>query len=93
MQRARVANTTLLTGARADHSKSLLIRPGPSARQVVNVPSGKQRHPAGLWSFCAIKKHTKCKEDSHIKLGLGLRVKCNHPWWFGCNINNIWLLR
>lgn len=49
MQRARVANTTLLTGARADHSKSLLIRPGPSARQVVNVPSGKQRHPAGLF--------------------------------------------
>jgi len=39
MQRARVANTTLLTGARVvDLSKSLLIRTGPSARQVVNVP-------------------------------------------------------
>jgi len=38
MQRARVANTILLTGARVDLSKSLLIRTGPSARQVVNVP-------------------------------------------------------
>lgn len=43
---ARVANTTLLTGARADHS----AHPGPSARQVVDVPRGKQCHAAGLFN-------------------------------------------